>query len=175
MMLLTCVSACCCVSACARRWRGSHACSVRVERAVHACARVQGAGQRAWVRHARRRLGKPGAHIEKIGKIGSDPNQESGDRENRVAHTAFFVRAWCPCDATAAECQLLRLWSTLSADCLYYRHAHHCYLRSELLRSRQPIYQAVWLVLSQAQILDWVCCDANVCNTSEDCTARREI
>jgi hypothetical protein len=35
------------VSACARRWRGSHACSVRVERAVHACARVQGAGQRA--------------------------------------------------------------------------------------------------------------------------------
>ena len=55
------VSACCCVSACARRWRGSHAGSVCVERAVHACARVQGAGQRVCVRHARRRLGKPGA------------------------------------------------------------------------------------------------------------------
>ena len=54
MMLLTCVSACCCVSACASL-ASSHACSVRVERVVHECAHVQGAGQRAWARHARPR------------------------------------------------------------------------------------------------------------------------
>ena len=45
-MMLLCVCKCMLMSACARRWRGSHACSVRVERAVHACARVQGAEQR---------------------------------------------------------------------------------------------------------------------------------
>ena len=31
-----------------RRWRGAHAWCVRVERALHACARVQGAARRAW-------------------------------------------------------------------------------------------------------------------------------
>ena len=41
-----------------RHRRGAHAWCVRDERTLHACARVQGAGQRVWVRHARRRLGE---------------------------------------------------------------------------------------------------------------------
>ena len=53
MMLLTCERMLLCECMCVLL-ASSHACSVRVECAVHACARVQGAGQRAWVRHARR-------------------------------------------------------------------------------------------------------------------------
>ena len=59
------VSACCRVEH-VHGWRGAHAWCVRVERALHACARVQGAEQRAWARHARRRLGKPGARHASI-------------------------------------------------------------------------------------------------------------
>ena len=54
-ILLLCVCKCMLLCECmCTSLSSSHACSVRVERAVHACARVQGAGQRAWVRHARR-------------------------------------------------------------------------------------------------------------------------
>ena len=52
-MLLTCVSACCCdVSACARRWRGSHACSVHACRAVE-WERARGRGEAEADRNSR--------------------------------------------------------------------------------------------------------------------------
>ena len=46
-MAIGCWKACCRVVR-VHGWRGAHAWCVRVERALHARARVQGAGQRAW-------------------------------------------------------------------------------------------------------------------------------
>ena len=99
------VSACCCVSACARRWRGSHAGSVCVERAVHACARVQGAGQRVCVRHARRRLGKPGARhascrilpAGKKGKLFITPLRASGKKVDLAPRAVVDLAAQSLC------------------------------------------------------------------------------
>ena len=83
-------------------WRGVHAWCVRVERALHARARVHGAGQRAWVTHARRRLGKPGARR-------ATPAGKKGKRAKWL--TSYF----CPEGKKNAAPPILapRVWSLL--------------------------------------------------------------
>ena len=139
-MMLLCVCKCMLLCECMCTSLARLACVQRACRAC--CARVCSC--------ARRRAASVGEACEaKAGQARCAHRENRENRENdkfgigrsgesRRARTAFFVRAWCPCDATAAECQLLRLWSTLSADCLYNRHAHHCYLRSASSRGEPP-------------------------------------
>ena len=70
-----------------RRWRGSHACSVRDERALYARGRVQGAARRARAWRWRGRGSGEARCAHRNREIG-----KSGNRETHGAHTGTAMR-----------------------------------------------------------------------------------